>query len=262
VAIATFVAAVFASGAAPTQAGGGSGTITGLYSTGYSSSGGLISTLGGLDGNYAVTFVPSGQDTTGAAEVDTISSAQAGNWPFDAGWTPSTAASQWILAQGSGFLDGPTDAGPFDPGGYYVYQTSFDVTGPVSGLEIQLFAAVDNDLTAIVLNPTLSGGNVVGAGPFGEALGDPTETSTTSLVSTILGFDSSPLVLDTGFADGTNILAFVVFNSGTDAPGNPSGLDVRIVGAPVAPEPGSMALLAAGIASVPALRVAARRRRA
>jgi hypothetical protein len=110
-------------------------------------------------------------------------------------WLGNDANSLWI--------------GPVNPGtvnvnaGNYNYQTTFDLAGfDHSSAQVELLLAVDNDLTAVLLN-----GNNVGI--------------------THSGFDafSSPRMITSGFLPGINTIEFRTFNAGTTP--NPGGFRVR-----------------------------------
>jgi hypothetical protein len=110
-------------------------------------------------------------------------------------WLANDANSLWI--------------GPVHPGtasvnaGNYDYQTRFDLTGfDHASAQLELLLAVDNDLTAVLLN-----GNNVGITHSGFAA------------------FSSPRTIVSGFLPGQNTLEFRTFNAGTSP--NPAGFRVR-----------------------------------
>jgi len=275
-AILTVAAVAAGSGIAYAQSSSGiyaGGQITGLFSTGFDSSGNLITTLGGgadggNDGHYSLTQVAPGDPTTypnqgtpstGPAVVDPTTNNSSFPYPFyDSAQYPHP--SEWDLPENSGSLTGgASTATPTDPYGYYIFTTTFDVTTAAAAQNaiIQFQAEVDNELTGIVLNGTVIDGTNNMSNP-----GSPGSNPSVGGASLGSGGFSSVITLKGGFQQGSNTLQFIVDNDfpagGSGGFGDPVALRLQIDGAN-APEPGSLALLAVGVAPVMGL---VRRRRA
>jgi hypothetical protein len=171
------------------------------------------------------------------------------NWYTDSSQLQGSGdVSQWISAavysQGdaagnnslAGTLGTPAPGEYSQPEGYYVYQTTFNATGP-GGQSLSGIWASDNEGVAILLNgnPVLQGNPYLNAAQ--NFLGPPFST---------FAIDSNYLV------QGTNTLDFVVYNDPQDS-GNPSGIRVQFT-----PEPGSYGVLCLGLS---ALAVSIQRKR-
>lgn len=143
-------------------------------------------------------------------------------------WVTPPAGSNWISAYGrNGSLDP-------DVNGDYEYQLSFTLPVAAASLTITGAWATDNSGADIALNGVSSGDTAGG-------------------LSSLTAFS----VTGSGIA-GTNTLDFYVVNDAQSGSGNPTGLlvaDIAGTYTPVAaPEPGSMALLGAGLAGLGLMR--------
>jgi hypothetical protein len=234
---------------------------TGLYGTGYDSSGnpitvpntGTVATPTNIpDGNwtyfYSATAPTSSNIATYIGGSGTIpyvvqsSNVNGTLFPFynavyaPNGWVPNATfgGSQWIAPQSIySNNSNPTLLG--DPVGYYTFQLSFDVTSGSSGSIVTIWAA-DNALHAIYLN----GGAYLGVTP------NPS-------------FGSTTIQPFTGFTNGVNTLDFVVYNApntfilDNPAAGNPTGINVD-VSINQTPEPATFLLIGGGLVLLAAFR--------
>ena len=238
--------------------------ITGLYYTGITSGGGLLSG-GATDPHWNVTYASTNGGTSanttyqGAAYVVNNSNVTG------SGWTQNTNSAQWIIAPGAtdpnngnsvntggDFLPGNGNTGSNE--GVYIYTLAFTITGTGTGtvtnsVSISLTISAD-DQYAIYVNPTGNGTTV----PTGTAAGSGTSawnnTASVTLQNGTNGFNGN-----SRFVVGTNYLTIVVNNtnsvtgsSGSTAQ-NASGLLVYQVGSaalingnPV-PEPGTVLMV-------------------
>ena len=169
-----------------------------IYSTGAGLSSGGVS-----DPNYQLASAP-----TGAGQAFTL--------PPYPGWVSPPAGTQWI---------NPYVNGGSAPGGYYDYQTTFDLTGlDPSTAVLSGFWAADNG-GSILLN----GSAAIGTGTY---IPDPYGFKTLTAF-TITG----------GFQSGLNTLDFLVYNDS-----NVTGLVAEVNGtASPAPEPSSLLLMGSGL---------------
>ena len=134
-------------------------------------------------------------------------------------WFPNDAVSTWISANPA------INNGTSDPNGYYVYETTFNVTGSLTGLSLGGRFSAD-DQVALLLNPT--------------AAPDPTTLAYTpdQGYGSLYNFS-----INGGFKDGANDLYFIVANTH----GGPEGLRVEFNSVP---EPASLAMLGLGLLGV------------
>ncbi len=175
---------------------------------------------GAVDPNWTIT------SPAGSAFVTVVDGFPIGPW------LANTAASSWVEPAG-----GSVDT---HGGGTFTYQTTFSLTGFVSGTaQLSFRAAVDNDITEVRLN-----GNVVG------------------FTSSGFGAFSSLFAVTNAawFNAGANTLEFDVFNA-QGGPPNPSGFRLEVSGTAdqvpsPTPEPSAMLMAAPAL-----LALALRRRR-
>jgi hypothetical protein len=247
--------------------------ISGLYYTGITSGGGLLSG-GATDPHWTVTYASTDGGTTanptyqGAAYVVNNSNV------IGSGWTQNTSSAQWIIAPGAtdpnngnsvntggDFLPGNGNTGSNE--GVYIYTLAFTIVGTGNGIvknsvSISLTISAD-DQYAIYVNPTGNGTTV----PTGTAAGSGT-SAWNNTASVTLQNGTNGKNGNSQFVVGTNYLTIVVnnTNSVTGSSGstarNASGLLVYQVGSaalingnPV-PEPGTvlMVMSALGIYGV------------
>ncbi|MGA2436665.1 MAG: PEP-CTERM sorting domain-containing protein [Bryobacteraceae bacterium] len=234
---------------------------TGLYGTGYDSSGnpitvpntGTVASPTNIpDGNWTYFYSATAPTSSNIASYigssgTTLYVVQSSNvngtlFPFyDAvyapnGWVPNAAfgGSQWIAPQ-SIYSDYTNASTLGDAPGYYTFQLSFNVTSGSSGSIVTTWAA-DNFLHAIYLN----GIAYLGVTP------NPS-------------FGSTTIQPFTGFTTGLNTLDFVVDNTPNtfvpDNPsaGNPTGLNVSIF-INQTPEPATFLLIGGGLVLLAAFR--------
>ncbi len=181
-----------------------------VFSTGVDNSGQLLPP-GIIDPHYVITVTPPGYSGTTSPKVTT-------NNPIDLRWADNTSTSQWINPTGVGIDD-------LLPG-YYVYQTTFDLTGLDSSTAIiEGNWGVDNACD-IYLN-----GNYTGIS-MSYTPHDPFPYA-----------NLHPFSIMTGFNSTMNILTFNTYNG--DSGNNPTGLQVQITSATATPipEPSTLALL-------------------
>ncbi len=166
--------------------------------------------IGGIDSHY--TILPPSSTT-----IEPAYAAQP-NWLWIGGTlvNGSTPQSEWIAPQ--------VNEENNDPGGDFIYQTAFNLTGfDPSTAAIRGTAFVDNALDDVVLNNSTQTGFLGGSFEPG---------------------DSISFSFTGGFVPGINILDFTVNNSNP----SPSGLNVAMTGTASIPEPSSLSLL--GFASI------------
>lgn len=188
-------------------------SITSLYNTGVNDTGTVLSN-GAVDTHYALIQVPSGSTTTVA---------MTSGWPVGNPYLGASSVSAWV---------GPNN-GRNDPAGYYVYRTTFDLTGfDYTTALITGRWATDNPGTKISLNNT--------------------DLSITSGSFTTW----SNFSISSGFVSGLNTLDFWV-NNGQQSSGNPTALRVEMTGTATeqVPDAGSsLGLLALALAGLVAYR--------
>jgi hypothetical protein len=170
------------------------------------------------DPNYVLTSVPGG--TTDIRVRSSI-----GGYPIPP-YIGDDALSAWIGPNNNGQLDGP--------GGTYIYQTTFDLTGlnPATA-SLTVGWSTDNNGLNVLLNGSSTG-------------------QTTASNQFMLGF-STPFIINSGFVAGLNTLDFMVYNES-----GPTALRTEITGtadpAGVVPEPMSLVLLGSGFVALGMLR--------
>ena len=160
--------------------------ISTLFSTGLDTNGNVLP-AGSLDPHYLLTAAAQGAAPTNAM-------VQANN----AAWLANDTGSAWLGVTSSGSDNVSV--------GVYNYRTTFSLNGfNLSTVQINVSAAVDNDLTNVVLN------------------GVPTGIAWSGFTAW-----NGPSVLSSGFVAGTNTLDFLTDNGGTTA--NPYGFRALLSG--------------------------------
>lgn len=175
-------------------------TIT-FWNTGVAADGSLLA-AGSADTHY--TLIDSADPNGTMAMATSAHSA----------WTQPTSTAGWISPGSSGYQNWDS--------GYYVYQTTFDLTGyDVTTASLSGMIAAD-DSVAVYLNGS-------GLAAFNGST----------------GFSSlTPFLISSGFVSGVNTVDFVVHNDD-----GPTGLMVDdTVATAQTPEPGSLLLMATGLA--------------
>jgi hypothetical protein len=203
---------VFFLGLFASQVTANAAPLAGLYGTGLSVNGELL-TPGAIDAHYSIVSAPSGSGLGPSAFValDTTP------YPFGGWWLANGTNSQWIAPAAN--QDGAM------PGGDYDYQTTFDLTGidPSTFLITGQWAVDDAAYVLVNEQPT-------------------------GLVNTGGWSQFSPLSISAGFISGVNTLDFIVSNIGD--PGlNGSGIQVQLSGSQV-PEPTTACLSIAALGSM------------
>ncbi|MBI1369593.1 MAG: hypothetical protein GC162_13180 [Planctomycetes bacterium] len=171
--------------------------IAGLYNTGVNDSGVALAD-NALDTHWRLVSTPAG-----AVDIAPVVAAGSAGFPIPP-WLGDTSASAWITPAND------TNGVP----GSYTWQTTFNLDNAVAYITGRF--AVDNDVTAIILN------------------------GTTLLTNPGSGFGAwINFTLDSGFVAGLNTLQFVVNNG---SPTGPTGLRVEFLSASVAvvPTPGAL----------------------
>jgi len=120
-------------------------------------------------------------------------------------WLANSAASTWIGVVNSGAANVNV--------GNYNFRTTFDLTGlEPSTAQISFKVSVDNDMSDVLINGVSAGLSFSGFGAF-----------------------SSPMIISSGFIDGTNMLEFRTVNGGTDV--NPGGFRIEFISGTADPQP-------------------------
>lgn len=203
---------------APAQAA----AIVGSINTGVDGVGGLLA-LGALDPHYVMT-ASADPATPGPATYVASPAGGPFGFPLQGGsWNANGPLSQWIVPYADGEVSLATASAP----GGYTFRTTFDLTGfVVSTAQITGQWAADEGGLDILLNGVSTGLSTPAPG--------------------FLGF--TPFNIAAGFVAGVNTLDFVIFNI-PQLTGNPIGLRVEGIVSAV-PAPGSLALLALGLAAL------------
>ena len=185
-----------------------------LYNTGVNGGGSVLpdGTVG--DPHYNLTVVPLGSTT------QTLTRTSAGGFPIPP-YVPDDSKSTWIGPNNDHQLDGP--------GGKYIYETTFSLTGLVpSTAQISGVWTTDNAGLDILINGHSTGQTI--------AYGSGTVSDPYSYA------EFHPFTITSGFVSGLNTLDFVIMNGngGSDTAG-PTALRVEMSGtANVIPEPASL----------------------
>jgi len=223
-----------------------SGATISINCTGVNSSGQML-TPGSSDSNYTLTlnglngepssYVAEGSPTTQQLGVYNIPE----GWPIGTpyGWyDPAKMDAQWIAPQADVIGIPGVDSNTF-----YVYQTTFDLTGLKPGTaDLQGFWAADNYVTQVLLN------------------GTPVYTNSSTVLSSdanCFSFQNpTNFNINSGFTNGKNTLSFYVTNDtchNTPPNTNPTGLLVDFTSATAdtdtsIPEPATVLLTGVGLA--------------
>jgi hypothetical protein len=180
-----------------------------VYNTG-------LGNTGNPDANWSIVSAPDNSLVGNAIIFSTIPSAGFTAWLAN----ENSTASKWIGP--SNGVNGTQG----DPGGTYVYRTTFDLTGFNATTARLVFRATsDNPTTGVTLNG-----------------------SSFNFTTPNRGFDafSDPFTISSGFVAGVNTLEFTVSNSSTF--NSPSGLRVEFLESTAAAVPEPLTLLGAGTA--------------
>lgn len=167
-------------------AGKSQAQISGLYSTGMAAA----NTPAGdstVDTHYTLLTTPAG--SAGTAYVTQQ------HWPIGV-WASNTSASRWVSPRANEQIQ-------LDAPGKYTYQTTFNVAGDASQVQITGNVWGDNTVSSVLLN-----GKVMA-------------------IHGIANYQTpASIQLTSGFVTGTNTLQFVVVNGGYV--GNPSGFRAEL----------------------------------
>jgi len=176
-----------------------------LFNTGVDNAGHVLPS-GASDTHYSLSY---GASNLGAPQVAT----SANGYPIApfGPWIGDNSSSAWIGPVGDSALDGPY--------GWYLYETTFNVTAAASSASISGHFSAD-DFSYIYLN-----GNDTG-----------------NFAWDFTGFYN--FSINSGFVQGTNTLDFWVYNYG-----GPTGLRVEMTGSQ-APEPASWAMMLGGFGAI------------
>ena len=172
-----------------------------FFNTGVDANGVLLA-AGAADAHYTLLYSADGNGTTAMATTTNVV------------WAGDTSTAGWI-SPGS---DGNTDWAS----GYYVYETTIDLTGYTATTAVFSGVIAGDDSMSIYLN---RGGSAVFSGS---------------------GFSSTtPFLINSGFVSGVNQVDFVIYNNY-----GPTGLmvdDGQVTATAETPEPGTWLLMGTGI---------------
>lgn len=233
--------------------------ISGLYYTGQTSSG-TLQAGGGRDAHWDVTYAYVAgtryRSYSGNSFADTTYTSINGAYVLsssyiDSAYVPNTSSAQWITAPGAmtAMSGGTADlGGDYLPGNgssgtnaaFYVYQTTFTITGTGTGvvtnaINISMTIAADDNYAIYVSSTpvTVNGSGSISSQYGSSVTGTSAWSNTTAQTLTNTGSGAN-----TTFNIGTNYLTVVVYNtnsvnngSSTSTALNPSGLLVYQVGA-------------------------------
>lgn len=157
---------------AAVELGSATGTVTTLFNSGVNASGAVIA--GGVNGDPHWVFITVPPGSSSVVQVGATGTAFY--------WTGSGAASAWIA---------PVGGNGNMPGGWYIYRTTFDLTGfDPSTMQIAGQADADDSLY-LVINGAIS-----------------------SYISTNASYyGSANFTIASGFVSGLNTLDFYVYNN-------------------------------------------------
>jgi hypothetical protein len=264
-------------------------SVTGLYYTGQSASGGLLSqgttpgtaNSGTLDPAWVVTYASTNGGATAATAyegtsyvINTTQTTYASQYP-NPPWAANTSSAQWITAPGAVYASNGAAVGPANAGGdglpgygsdsspvamnasnaaIYVYTTTFTITGN---------AAAGTAVTGFTLNLKVSADNSFDIFVNPTATNQYLNTANAAYASSPNAYTAtSAIALSSGFKIGVNTISIQVENAAAAnvSSVNYSGLLVYQAGfSGLVPEVGSWLPLAAAAALYGC--VALRRRR-
>ena len=171
---------------------------------------------GAVDPHWQIVSAPPGVSTGAGSAIELTSIPSPP-------WFANDSTSQWIGSAQSGFF-------ATGPGGFYTYETKFDLTGlDPSTAVLKFFLASDDQSTTVALNGKIIIGNPPDGIPYGiEDIG-------------FQGFPVAPLTINREFVPGINTLRISLFTGD----GTPTGLRVNFTEATAAaipvPEPSAVA---------------------
>ena len=224
------------------------GTLT-IWATPIAVSGTGINVVSSVDQSWVITAIPAAEAALAtpngipgqynAYKTDTT------GFPFMYWDSTSVPSGASFISPRASYIDYSGDAP-----GYYDFTTTFllDPSQSPAGAFLTFRVEVDNELLSVILNGNTFDGSTPSVFPSGVPSG--------------FGTFSGPYTISTGFVLGANTLTFRVNNLDTgaaDFKSNPVGLRVDISGdaatfteAAAVPEPGTSALLGAGLLSISA----------
>ncbi|GET40462.1 PEP-CTERM sorting domain-containing protein [Microseira wollei] len=167
---------------------------------------------GAVDPHWQIISAPPGVSTGAGSAIELTSIPSPP-------WFANDSTSQWIGSAQSGFF-------ATGPGGFYTYETKFDLTGlDPSTAVLKFFLASDDQTTNVALN----GKSIISGSPsYLDNIG-------------FQGFPAAPLTINREFVPGINTLRISLFTGA----GTPTGLRVNFTEATAAatpvPEPSAVA---------------------